>query len=189
MNLDYEFVLTEPAEKLVAHMNTIERGPASGIAQAFLRRDARARTRALDCTKSWPRPAAPSVDDRQGDRRDPLAGAASFLEASSCVYPSGPSAAARSGGNETNMSMSFARKAVFRMLENVRHGALEVICPATRPTSLAKRGTGLRACDRRSRRAFLFASAVGWRRCRRRFLRGWRLVFAGPRRGGAPGRA
>ena len=28
MNLDYEFVLTEPGEKLVAHMNTIERGPA-----------------------------------------------------------------------------------------------------------------------------------------------------------------
>ena len=28
MNLDYELVLTEPGEKLVAHMNTIERGPA-----------------------------------------------------------------------------------------------------------------------------------------------------------------
>jgi uncharacterized protein len=28
MNLDYEFVLTEPGEKLVAHMNTIGRGPA-----------------------------------------------------------------------------------------------------------------------------------------------------------------
>lgn len=28
MNLDYEFVLTEPAVKLVAHMNTIERGNA-----------------------------------------------------------------------------------------------------------------------------------------------------------------
>ena len=28
MNLDYEFVLTEPGETLVAHMNTLERGPA-----------------------------------------------------------------------------------------------------------------------------------------------------------------
>jgi DUF1365 family protein len=28
MNLDYEFALTEPGEKLVAHMNTIEHGPA-----------------------------------------------------------------------------------------------------------------------------------------------------------------
>src|SRR5208283_5294438 len=28
MNLDYEFVLTEPGEKLVAHMDTIEHGPA-----------------------------------------------------------------------------------------------------------------------------------------------------------------
>jgi uncharacterized protein len=35
MNLDYEFVLTEPGEKLVAHMNTIERGTASGIPQPF----------------------------------------------------------------------------------------------------------------------------------------------------------
>jgi DUF1365 family protein len=31
MDLDYEFVLTKPAGKLVAHMNTIERGTASGI--------------------------------------------------------------------------------------------------------------------------------------------------------------
>lgn len=29
VNLDYEFVITEPGEKLVAHMNTIERGAAS----------------------------------------------------------------------------------------------------------------------------------------------------------------
>jgi DUF1365 family protein len=35
MNLDYEFVLTEPAGKLVAHMNTIERGAGSGISQPF----------------------------------------------------------------------------------------------------------------------------------------------------------
>jgi cyclopropane-fatty-acyl-phospholipid synthase len=80
----------------------------------------------------------------QSDWRDSLAGAASFLEASSCVYPSGPSAAARSGGNETNMSMSFARKAVFRMLEKLRHGALEVICPE-RTYLFGEGGTGLRA--------------------------------------------
>jgi hypothetical protein len=30
MNLDYEFALTEPGEKLVAHMNTHECGPAEG---------------------------------------------------------------------------------------------------------------------------------------------------------------
>ncbi len=36
MNLDYEFVLTEPGEKLVAHMNTIERGAGIRLAQAFL---------------------------------------------------------------------------------------------------------------------------------------------------------
>ena len=35
MNLDYEFVLTEPGEKLVAHMNTIERGPASESSTPF----------------------------------------------------------------------------------------------------------------------------------------------------------
>ena len=35
MNLDYEFVLTEPADKLVAHMNTIERGPAVQSPQPF----------------------------------------------------------------------------------------------------------------------------------------------------------
>jgi DUF1365 family protein len=37
MNLDYEFTLTEPAQRLVAHMktidNTIERGAASGLPQ------------------------------------------------------------------------------------------------------------------------------------------------------------
>src|SRR5271157_82088 len=90
------------------------------------------------------------MDDRQGYRRDSLAGATSFLEASSCVYPSGPIAATRSGGNETNMSISFARKAIFRMLENVRHGALEVICPAAaskqaRTYLFGEAGTGLRA--------------------------------------------
>jgi len=35
MNLDYEFVLTEPADRLVAHMNTIERGPAVQSPQPF----------------------------------------------------------------------------------------------------------------------------------------------------------
>ena len=35
MNLDYEFVLTEPADKLVAHMNTIERSAALESAQPF----------------------------------------------------------------------------------------------------------------------------------------------------------
>ena len=48
------------------------------------------------------------------------------------------------------MSMSFARKAVFRMLEKVRHGALEVICPAAgsekaRTYLFGEAGTGLRA--------------------------------------------
>lgn len=42
------------------------------------------------------------------------------------------------------MSMSFARKAVFRMLENVRHGALEVICPE-RTYRFGEAGAGLRA--------------------------------------------
>jgi cyclopropane-fatty-acyl-phospholipid synthase len=42
------------------------------------------------------------------------------------------------------MSMSFARQAVFRMLENVRHGALEVICPE-RTYLFGEVGTGLRA--------------------------------------------
>ncbi len=42
------------------------------------------------------------------------------------------------------MSMSFARKAVFRMLENVRHGALELICPE-RTYLFGQGGTGLRA--------------------------------------------
>ena len=40
MNLDYEFVLTEPGDKLVAHMSTIESGRQSTI----VRCDARART-------------------------------------------------------------------------------------------------------------------------------------------------
>jgi DUF1365 family protein len=35
MNLDYQFVLTEPADKLVAHMNTIEHSPPSESAQPF----------------------------------------------------------------------------------------------------------------------------------------------------------
>ena len=35
MNLDYEFVLTEPGDKLVAHMNTIERRSAFEIPQPF----------------------------------------------------------------------------------------------------------------------------------------------------------
>ncbi len=35
MNLDYEFVLTEPADKLVAHMNTLERGAASELSGPF----------------------------------------------------------------------------------------------------------------------------------------------------------
>jgi len=42
------------------------------------------------------------------------------------------------------MSMSFAQKAVFRMLENVRHGALEVIC-LERTYLFGEAGTGLRA--------------------------------------------
>jgi uncharacterized protein len=33
MNLDYEFVLSEPAGKLVAHMNTLERRASSGLPQ------------------------------------------------------------------------------------------------------------------------------------------------------------
>jgi DUF1365 family protein len=33
MNLDYEFVLTQPNEKLVAHMNTVVRDPAIGFPQ------------------------------------------------------------------------------------------------------------------------------------------------------------
>jgi cyclopropane-fatty-acyl-phospholipid synthase len=43
------------------------------------------------------------------------------------------------------MSMSFARKAVFRMLQNVRHGEFEVICPE-RTYLFGEVGTGLRAC-------------------------------------------
>jgi len=43
------------------------------------------------------------------------------------------------------MSMSFARKAVFRMLENVRYGALEVICPE-RSYLFGEPGAGLMAC-------------------------------------------
>ena len=35
MNLDYEFTLTEPAQKLVAHMNTIERGAAFDSLKPF----------------------------------------------------------------------------------------------------------------------------------------------------------
>jgi hypothetical protein len=35
MNLNYEFTLTEPEQKLVAHMSTIERGAASGLPQPF----------------------------------------------------------------------------------------------------------------------------------------------------------
>lgn len=42
------------------------------------------------------------------------------------------------------MSMNFARKAVFRMLENVRHGALEVICPE-QTYLFGEAGGGLRA--------------------------------------------
>ncbi len=42
------------------------------------------------------------------------------------------------------MSMSFARKAVFRILENVRHGALEVVCPE-QTYLFGEGGTGLRA--------------------------------------------
>jgi len=42
------------------------------------------------------------------------------------------------------MSMSFARKAVFRILENLRHGALEVICPE-RTYLFGEAGKGLRA--------------------------------------------
>ena len=42
------------------------------------------------------------------------------------------------------MTMSFARKAVFRMLKNVRHGALEVIC-RERTYMFGEAGTGLRA--------------------------------------------
>jgi cyclopropane-fatty-acyl-phospholipid synthase len=43
------------------------------------------------------------------------------------------------------MSMSLARKAVFRMLENVRHGALELICPG-HTYYFGERGAALRAC-------------------------------------------
>jgi cyclopropane-fatty-acyl-phospholipid synthase len=42
------------------------------------------------------------------------------------------------------MSMSFSKKAVFRMLQNVRHGALEVICPE-RTYLFGEAGAGLRA--------------------------------------------
>jgi DUF1365 family protein len=35
MNLDYEFVLTEPAEKLVAHMNTIQRDASGDSPRSF----------------------------------------------------------------------------------------------------------------------------------------------------------
>lgn len=42
------------------------------------------------------------------------------------------------------MSMSLARKSVFRMLDGLRHGALEVICPE-RTYLFGEAGTGLRA--------------------------------------------
>jgi cyclopropane-fatty-acyl-phospholipid synthase len=42
------------------------------------------------------------------------------------------------------MSTTFARKAIFRMLENVRHGSLELICPE-RTCSFGQAGTGLHA--------------------------------------------
>jgi DUF1365 family protein len=35
MNLDYEFALTEPADKLVAHMNTSERAASTGFVEPF----------------------------------------------------------------------------------------------------------------------------------------------------------
>jgi DUF1365 family protein len=35
MNLDYQFILTQPNEKFVAHMNTIERGPESESFKPF----------------------------------------------------------------------------------------------------------------------------------------------------------
>jgi len=35
MHLDYEFVLTRPDKKLVAHMNTMQRGAASGLTSPF----------------------------------------------------------------------------------------------------------------------------------------------------------
>jgi cyclopropane-fatty-acyl-phospholipid synthase len=43
------------------------------------------------------------------------------------------------------MSIGFARKAVFGMLENVRDGALEIVCPE-RTYLFGESGTGLRAC-------------------------------------------
>ena len=43
------------------------------------------------------------------------------------------------------MSMTFARKAVFRMMKNLRHGALELMCPE-RTYLFGEAGTGLRAC-------------------------------------------
>ena len=42
------------------------------------------------------------------------------------------------------MNMTFAQKAVFRMLGNIRHGALEVICPE-RTYLFGEAGTGFRA--------------------------------------------
>jgi cyclopropane-fatty-acyl-phospholipid synthase len=42
------------------------------------------------------------------------------------------------------MTTTFARKAVFRMLENLRHGALELICPG-RTYLFGESGAGLRA--------------------------------------------
>ncbi|MEQ1884766.1 MAG: cyclopropane-fatty-acyl-phospholipid synthase family protein [Bryobacteraceae bacterium] len=41
--------------------------------------------------------------------------------------------------------MSFARKAVFRMLENLRHGTLEIVCPE-RTHTFGEKGADLRAC-------------------------------------------
>ena len=83
MDLDYEFVLTA-AEKLVAHMNTIQRDPAGESQRPFF--DATLTLERRPWTsRNLGGVLLESVDDRESDRRHSLAGAASVSEARSCI--------------------------------------------------------------------------------------------------------
>ena len=58
VDLDYTFAFTPPADRLVAHMETVKAG------SVVLRRDAVARTAAVDRGGDPPRARPPSGDDR-----------------------------------------------------------------------------------------------------------------------------
>ena len=161
MELDYEFILTPPADRLVAHMNTLDRGSVNFDATLTLDRQpwsARSLHRALHF--------AP-VDDGESNYRDPLAGVAIVSAQSTGFHAS-------CTGDIEMIVDQFAQAAFLRAMSAIREGRLELFCDGQRH-QFGDRDSSLCAILGYPQLPLLPARAAAGRYRNRRILDGWRL--------------